>query len=59
MRALPTTQITANMTADYGYWPPTNWGEAEAQASSANMTKLALVTGATLSLGLLLGRLSK
>ena len=52
-------QITANMTADYGYWPPTNWSEAEAATSSKNFTKLALATAATLSVGLLLGRLSK
>jgi len=51
-------QIVANMTEDYGYWPPTNWDEDGAKATPISNTKIAMGGAAVLGLGLMLGRLS-
>jgi len=53
-------QIVTNMTEDYGYWPPTNWDEAEAQATQGlSPAKAGIAAAAVLGLGLMLGRMSK
>jgi len=52
-------QVVTNMTEDYGYWPPTNWGEDEGAAAPPSSPKMAIGAAAVLGLGLMLGRLTK
>jgi len=52
-------QIVTNMTENYGYWPPRNWGEAASSSARPDAAKIVLCALGVLALGLSIGRMSK